>query len=129
MLTLDTNVLIELDLANKPLISKLEEMKKDSPSNITIPSIVVSEYYYGFLRANKREAALKNLEFFEVLNTSKQSSLICAELKREAEQAGYTIPELDLLIASICIDNGVTLVTFDKQFEKVAELKKIILDF
>ncbi len=128
-LAFDTNILIELDLLNKALIEKLRELRKDTVLNPTIPSPVVSEYYYGFLGLGKKERALENLGKFEVINTSKESALLFAELKHRLGKAGNTIPDMDVFIASICIDNNLTLVSYDKQFEKITELKKIILNF
>ena len=128
-LAFDTNILIEIDLLNQKLTERLKELRKKAPASPTIPSPVVSEYYYGFLGIEKPDIALKNLEIYEILNTSKQSSFIFAEIKHELTTTGRLVPDMDMLIASICMAHDATLVTFDAQFESVQRLKKIILSF
>ena len=126
-LAFDTNILIEIDLVNTGVIEKLKEITENVSDEPSIPSPVVSEYYYGFLGTRKKEAALKILENYNILNTSRNSAIIFAEIKDELKKSGQIISDMDLLIASICIDNNATLITADKQFEKIKELKKIIL--
>mgnify|MGYP001566170836 FL=1 len=108
------------------LIENLKELgEKTEPA---LPSPVVSEYHYGFLGTNKTEIALKNIEKYEILNTSKNSALIFAEIKHRLEKSGQMIPDMDILIAAICIDNNATLITSDSQFERIKELNKIVLE-
>ncbi|MBI2232989.1 MAG: PIN domain-containing protein [Candidatus Aenigmarchaeota archaeon] len=127
-LALDTNILIEIDRLNKKIIEKLESLRKEEQLDPTLPALVVLEYYYGFLDSRKKESALKNINKYTILNTSKGSSLLSAEIKHKLERAGQIIPDIDIIIAAICIDNNAILVTSDKQFEKIKELNKIILD-
>lgn len=127
-LALDTNILIEIDRLNKTVIKELESLRKEESLDPALPALVVLEYYYGFLDSRKKESALKNIDKYTILNTSKDSSLLSAEIKHKLERAGQIIPDIDIIIAAICIDNNATLVTSDKQFEKIKELNKIILD-
>ena len=50
-----------------------------------------------------------------------------ADLKYKYEKKGIVVPLADLIIASIAIENNAVLVTSDKDFEKIEELKKIII--
>lgn len=127
-LALDTNILIEIDRLNKIVIKELESLRKEELLDPALPALVVLEYYYGFLDSRKKDSALKNIDKYTILNTSKDSSLLSAEIKYKLERAGQIIPDMDIIIAAICIDNNATLVTSDKQFEKIKELNKIILD-
>lgn len=130
MIALDTNVLIELEKGNKNMLSIINKLRQkySSPS---LPFPVFSEYYYGYLKKGRKgiQAALKRLEVFELLHSTKKSSTTFAEIKYRLEKAGRMLSDMDVLIAALCIDNGATLVTFDKQFEKVDELDKIVLEF
>jgi len=127
-LALDTNILIEVDLLNQTVIEKLNNIREKISAKPVLPSPVISEYYYGFLGTKKKEKALKFVEGFDVLNTSKNSSLLFAELRHKLMKSGKILTDMDILIASICIDNNATLVTMDKQFEDINELNKIILN-
>lgn len=128
MILLDTNILIELERGNKEIISMLEEMsqKHSTPS---LPFPVFSEYYYGYLKKGRKDVqtALERLDEFEILNSTRKSAMLFSEIKYNLEKTGQIISDMDLLIASICIDNNATLITADKQFEKVKDLNKIIL--
>ena len=128
-LVFDTGILIEIERKNEKLMSILKELSLDFPQNPSITAITYSEFYYGYLsKSNKnKELAQQELEKYEILNTTKNSSKIFAELKFNVEQKGRLIPLLDLLIASIVIDNGMTLVTSDNHFNEVEKLEKIVL--
>lgn len=94
MMAFDTNILIEIDLLNPSVLKKLQGLREKSPSSPVIPFPVVSEYYYGFLGVQEREKALKTLAEYEILNTSKNSAIVFAELKCELQK----IQELDKII-------------------------------
>ncbi|HLD83974.1 MAG TPA: PIN domain-containing protein [archaeon] len=125
-LAFDTSVLIELDAMNPELMETLRRLEINAPSGPMLPSPVISEYYYGFLSSVHRKNALENLKLYDVLNTTRSSSLLMAELSYKLEKSGRKIPEMDMLIASICIDNGTTLVTFDRHFLRIKEIDVVI---
>ena len=62
-----------------------------------------------------------------LLNTSKSSSLIFAELEYELKGLGKPVSILDLMIASICIAERKTLVTSDEDFARIPGLSTVIL--
>ncbi len=128
-LAFDTNILIEIDRLNSKLLERLQAIRNKFPQSPVIPFPVVSEYYYGFLDTRKKDEALRTLGDYETLQTSKNSALLFAELKNSLRKKGRIIQDMDLFIAAVCIDAGATLVTFDKQFEEIKELAKIILEF
>ena len=129
MISLDTNVLIELEKGNKKTLSMLEGLKQAYPSP-SLPFPVFSEYYYGYLEKGRKnvQIALERLEVFEILHSTKKSAMLFSEVKYNLEKSGQIIPDIDILIAAICIDNNATLVTSDKQFERIKELNKIMLE-
>ena len=64
---------------------------------------------------------------FIVLQTTRATSMILSSLKNKYDSLGVGISLSDLIITALCIENGMTLVTRDRDFEKIAELKKVIL--
>ena len=124
-LVFDTSVLLDLERGNKETIEKIKQLRPEHPENICMTTINYSEFYYGCLRKSKenREKVLTKLDKFKLLNTTKSSSKIFAELKCECEERGKSVPLLDLLIASIVIDNNMTLVTKDKHFSDISTLR------
>ena len=67
------------------------------------------------------------IEKFPFLNIKKETARILSDLKYNYEKKGITLPLADLLIAAQTIENNMTLVTMDKGFERIEELKKIII--
>ena len=67
------------------------------------------------------------LKKFNVLHTTNSSAEILSDLKIKYDKKGIALSLADLLSASIVIDNNLVLVTKDKDFERIEELKKIIL--
>lgn len=127
MLILDTNILIELAKGNKNVKGFIFNLVKESSNSVFITSLNYTEFIYGCLNkgAQKQGQAVNFLEQFTVLNTSKQSSLIAAKIKRELGKKGKLIPIFDILIASITIDQKAALVTFDEHFKHIDDLKVI----
>jgi len=71
---------------------------------------------------------LRELEGYDLLNTSKRSARLFAELRFWLQNKGIQMTPFDLLIAAIVIDNDGVLVTCDKQFKRVPDLKVLIVD-
>ncbi len=127
-LVFDTNLLIEFERGNAKIIKELDILTKKYGSNIFITSPSLSEFFYGIIKRNKnRKLALDLIEDYKLLNTSKSSSIIFAELKYKLEKEGKQAQEFDLMIASICISEGKTIVTLDQDFSNIKELNSIIL--
>ncbi|MDO8741285.1 MAG: PIN domain-containing protein [Candidatus Woesearchaeota archaeon] len=124
---LDSNIYIELERKNKKIIDELSKLKEPEIVCITAPSY--SEVYYGLLAGKKSESKkeLDNLNSFYLLNTTANSSRLFSEIKYGLEKSGKMIPLFDILIASIAIDNGMTLLTTDEHFEQIPGLKIILL--
>jgi len=128
-LALDTNILIGIEKQKKEIIESLENIIKNDQVPACIPFIVYFEFIQGF-RVKSQKNAEKSKSFiekFRCLNTTKETTKILDEIKHKYEKIGKGFTLSDLLIASQCIENNLTLVTTDKQFSEIEELKKIIL--
>lgn len=125
---LDTNVYIEVERNNQKIIGNLLNLNVLDMAFITTMSY--SEIYYGLLAGKKNELndKLEKLNKVPLLNTTKNSSKLFSEMKYELEKAGKMIPPFDTLIASITIDNEMTLLTTDEHFKQIPRLKIILLE-
>lgn len=125
---IDTNVLIEIERNNKGILSKLEglDIAKD---NIYITSPTYSEFYLGLLKGSKEKLnkEVSRLNKYKLLNTTKNSSRLLAEIKNHASKEGNMIPIFDLLIASIAVDSRLPFVTLDGHFKKIPNLNAILV--
>lgn len=128
-LVFDTSILIAIERGDREIIKKLEVLYKSYPSSPQLTFISFFEYLTG-LKIRKSKSLQDNLIFlkkFNVLQTTNSSAEILSDLKIKYDKKGITLSLADLLSASIVIDNNLILVTKDKDFEKIEELKKIIL--
>ncbi len=101
---------------------------------VLIPATVLGELHGAFevgTRARENRQTLADLlaePFVTVVPTSaavaRQYGRIYARLRR----AGTPIPVNDMWIAAATIDGGACLLTFDRDFERVEGLDRIVLD-
>ncbi len=129
-LVLDTTILIEVKNGNKEVIQKLKEISSTYPQPAKITFINQFEFLLGIKEKSQenQKKALEILNQFIILHTTDKTANILSNLKYTYENKGITLKLADLIIASIVIENGLILVTQDNDFEKIEELKKIILN-
>ncbi len=123
MHVLDTSTIIAL-MNDLKISDKIENITKKQ--SIAITSITVFEILAG-MKKNEREKTERVLAQTEVLNFDKESAKISAELLKNLTASGKTVEELDLFIAAICLKHKTPLVTLDKDFERIPNLRAIIV--
>lgn len=128
-LVFDTSVLVDIEKNNKEIINKIEKLSETYKIPAQIPFIT----YYEFLRGlkirkpEKYQELLGFLNEFNMLKITKKTANILSDLKIKYDSLGMPLSLADLLIASQVIENNLILVTKDRDFEKINEIKKIIL--
>ena len=114
----DTNVISELGKVS-PNPRVMDWLETNSPFT-KLSAITVKELYYGALRmpeGKRRESLLamtENLVWLydrDVLPFDSACALLCAQLHDRAIRAGRTPQIENLMIAAICIKNGLCLAT------------------
>ncbi len=128
-LILDTAILINIERREKSVIEKIEIIVKTDPVPASITFINYFEFLHGLkLKSQQnREKSMKFIEEFYCLQTTKKTALILSDLKHKYEKSGKSFSLADMIIASQAIENNMTLLTTDRQFQEIEELKKIIL--
>ena len=121
---IDTNVAIDLLNGKKSIIQRLQKF-----DIVYLPVTVSGELLFGAKNSQKRTA---NLEIFrnfigtcEILDINYLVSEVYSDIRLALYKRGKPIPENDLWIAAICIANDLPLLTKDKHFEEITELKKL----
>ena len=123
--------LIDSDILIYFLKGKQEVVKRISQipiGDLYISRINYTELIYGAYNSTKINRNLKViepfLESFIVLEFTKVSSLIFAKEKARLKKSGNIIADMDLMIASIAIENDCTLISNNiKHFERVQNLE------
>ena len=92
-----------------------------------IPCIVVGELLYGAHFSSEVRGNIREIEAFvdamEVIGCDRATAAQFGITKSELRRAGNLIPDNDIWIASIAIQNRLTLISRDAHFEAVPGLR------
>ncbi|MBC8526541.1 MAG: type II toxin-antitoxin system VapC family toxin [Candidatus Cloacimonetes bacterium] len=118
---LDTNILISFFNGNIEYKNRLEKLR------IFVPTIVFGKLYFGAEESKNRLQNLKKIDEFKkyciVLDVDDYTAKIYGKVKSKLKKRGKPIPENDIWIASIAIENNLLLATQDSHFENVENIK------
>ena len=100
---------------------------------LLIPSPVLGELYYGFMKGSRREynerklrELIKRLNI-EVIEISAEVARRYATIYLSLERKGTRIPINDVWIAACCMEAGGTLLSRDRHFESVEQIETIVV--
>lgn len=121
---LDTNALSAI-ADNHPAAVRIFSR---APS-IELPVIVLGEYQFGIAHSRRRKEYEKWLneliDATTVLPVDRETSGHYAQIRGELRKAGRPIPSNDLWIAALSRQHRLPLVSQDKHFDAVQNLKRI----
>jgi len=122
---IDSDILIYFLKGKQEVVERLSQIPLD---DLYISRINYTELMYGAYNSSKINQNLKViepfLESFTVLEFTKASSLIFAKEKARLKKSGNIIADMDLMIASIAIENDCTLISNNmKHFERIQNLE------
>jgi len=125
-ISLDTNIVIRL-FKNDPIITKTLV----TVSTFCLPIPVIAELLFTARNSSRQKENLKVYNEFidvcNVLNITRKTADHYSSIRLELKQKGRPIPENDLWIASICIEQNLPFVTGDAHFDNINDLKVIKL--
>ena len=96
---------------------------------IYISTVMLGELYAGFFGGSKPEWNSNILHDFlkketvEIIAITHETAKIFGAIKNELKQKAKTIPVDDIWIAAHAIETDSTLVTYDKHFTNISNLK------
>ncbi|MDY0122475.1 MAG: PIN domain-containing protein [Sulfurimonas sp.] len=122
---IDSDILIYFLKGKQEVVQRLSQIPID---DLYISRINYTELLYGAYNSSKIDQNLKVIEpfldNFKVLEFTKTSSLIFAKEKARLKKNGNIIADMDLMIASIAIENNCTLISNNiKHFNRVQNLE------
>ncbi len=119
---LDTNIIIALFAEERDILDKILTAKE-----IYIPAIALGEMYYRAYNSQRIQENVLKLKEFEIetniLTCNAQTAHIYGKIKSSLKKKGIKIPENDIWIASLTLENDVILVSRDKHFDNIDTLK------
>jgi predicted nucleic acid-binding protein len=128
-LVLDTNIYCDYAEGLPHAIDFLATRGDD----IYIPSIVLGELTYGFIRGSRQQFNERKLREIieklkiEIIDVNKNVSRKYAIIYLSLVKKGAKIPINDVWIAACCMEVGGTLLTRDRHFERVEQIETVVL--
>lgn len=120
---LDTNTVIALfgnEASVKEHLAQADE--------VFVSSIVLGELYYGAFKSSRAEDNLRRIDEFAtscaVLCCDRDTAKEYGSIKNRLREKGTPIPENDIWISAIAKQHDIILVTSDKHFGEVENLKQ-----
>ena len=100
----------------------------DDKNEICICGIIIQEVLQGIKEIKDFNRIYSILNEIPFLPTTKTTYIHAANIYRILRLRGITIPTIDVLIASIAIQNNTTLYTLDiKHFSQIAQYNRLSL--
>lgn len=128
-LVLDTNVYCDYAEGLPDVV----DMIATHGQYLFIPSIVLGELSYGFMKGSRQQFNEKKLRQIisrlkiEIIDVNADVARKYALIYLSLEKKGLKIPINDAWIAACCMEVGGTLLTRDRHFELIDQLEAIIL--
>jgi len=125
---LDTNQVVYYLRQETRVIDDLQSRRSEG---LAVSIISVAELYEGIFRATNPEEAERALKDFlsevTVLSIDEEVARIFGQERARLRQVGLPMSDLDLLIAATALRHDLTLLTADRDFERVEHLNTIFL--
>jgi len=101
--------------------------------SIFIPSIVLGELFFGFMKGSRQQFNEKKLRQMvsrlkiEIIDVNTDVARKYAMIYLSLQKRGIKIPINDVWIAACCMEVGGILLTRDKHFELLDQIETIVL--
>ena len=129
-LVLDTNVYCDYAEGIPNVIDYMAIHGED----IFLPSIVIGELTYGFMKGSRQKFNERKLQeiikklHVEIIDVNQNVSRKYALIYLSLTKKGTKIPINDVWIAACCMEVGGSLLTRDRHFQHVDQIEAMILD-
>ncbi|MDI6759966.1 MAG: type II toxin-antitoxin system VapC family toxin [Candidatus Brocadiaceae bacterium] len=119
---LDTNIILALFASERSVMERLERL-----SEVFLPCIAVGELFFGAYKSKRVEKNIRRIREFISANTvlicDSETASFYGQIKNRLREKGKLIPENDIWISAIALQNGITLVSRDNHFKEVETLE------
>ena len=121
MILLDSSAIVEILRGTdkgQAILSKIED-------DVFLSPFSIYEVVLG-LKQNESLLLERLLTTTRLINFDMRSSLVAVQIMKKLTDKGQKINIIDIFIASIALSNNLTLVSLDKDFAKIDNLKTLI---
>lgn len=106
--------------ADEPEVQALVDALTGSDAVVTT-GLVLQELLQGFAGPKEGAAIVERFWALALVQPDREDHIAAAELRNRCRRAGVQIGTVDALIAQLCIKNGLTLLTTDRDFTHAAK--------
>lgn len=92
-----------------------------SGKTIVTTGIVIQELLQGFSGPKDRQRIIDRFQALPLLQPDRHTYIAAAEVRNICRRSGVQIGTIDALIAQLCIENDLALLTTDKDFTYAAK--------
>jgi len=119
---LDTNIIVPFLNGNETIVKKITEL-----DIVNLPITVVGELFYGASNSGQIQKNTNRINEFipqcKIYSINTSIASYYGKIKVLLKSQGTPIPENDIWIAAICMENEMTLVSRDKHFKNISKLQ------
>lgn len=128
-LVLDTNIYVDFAAG----VSETVDLIATHGETLFLPSIVLGELHYGFMKGQREQANERKLQQFisrlkvQIIQVDAGVARKYASIYLSLRSKGTKIPINDVWISACCMEAGGTLLTRDRHFQYVDQIEAIVL--
>ena len=93
----------------------------ESGEAILTTGLVLQELLQGFSGPKSRDQILGRFSAVPLLVPDRDDHVGAAELRNDCRRTGVQVGTIDALLAQLCIRHGLTMLTTDKDFRRIAD--------
>jgi predicted nucleic acid-binding protein len=92
----------------------------EAGDTILTTGLVLQELLQGFAGPRARRRLIERFAALPFINPDRQDHVEAADLRNRCRRSGIQIGTIDALLAELCIRHGLTLLTTDDDFSRIA---------
>jgi predicted nucleic acid-binding protein len=92
----------------------------EAGDTILTTGLVLQELLQGFAGPRARRQLTERFAALPFINPDRQDQIEAADLRNRCRRSGIQIGTIDALLAELCIRHGLTLLTTDNDFSRIA---------
>jgi predicted nucleic acid-binding protein len=97
----------------------------ESGETIITTGLVLQELLQGFHGPKARDQLLDRFSALPSIMPDRNDHIEAADLKIQCRRSGIQIGTIDALLAQLCIRHGLTMLSTDRDFERIADLSSL----
>jgi predicted nucleic acid-binding protein len=92
----------------------------EAGDTILTTGLVLQELLQGFAGPRARRQLIERFAALPFINPDRQDHIEAADLRNRCRRSGIQIWTIDALLAKLCVRHGLTLLTTDNDFSRIA---------